>query len=237
MKKLLAIVSLALLANGGMKAAQPQIDPSHIDVYIAPYYNSAGPAVSVGPYSSGLASKDEEGFLSTIRSMRKEWAKLAFPELYVAAIRLYNYGYRNEATYWFYVAQYRGRQFGMLLDQTKKGGLGDSGFELLQAQNAFYQLTSPYILGYAFGDLEGLTKIVKKVQKEERAITDLHAIYPKVVFIDEREWQARNTSLADGMDKLIAMLTDGKDGMKKKRVDQGIEAMFSKVTSKDLSIR
>ena len=73
-----------------------------------------------------------------------------FPELYVAAIRLYDLGYRKEAIYWFYSAQYRGRQFGVLLDQTKMGSIGSPGFELLHAQNAFYQLVGPYINGYAF---------------------------------------------------------------------------------------
>jgi hypothetical protein len=237
MKKLFAIVSLAILVTAQTRAAQPEMDPSHIDVYITPYYNSTGPTVSVGPFSSGLASKNEEEFLSTIGSMKKVWAKLSFPELYVAAIRLYDYGYRNEATYWFYVAQYRGRQFGMLLDPSKKGDLGDLGFELLQAQNAFYQLTSPYILGYAFGDLDGAAKIVEKVQKEERTIPDLRATYPKVAFVDRSEWQAKNTELADGMGKLIAMLKEQKDDLNKQRLDRGITAKFSKITNKELTDR
>ena len=75
--------------------------------------------------------------------MKQDWDRLTFPELYVAAIRLYDLGYRKEAVYWFYSAQYRGRQFGVLLDQTKMGSIGSPGFELLHAQNAFYQLVGP----------------------------------------------------------------------------------------------
>src|SRR6266498_1875968 len=112
-----------------LKAAQPDINPSQIDVYITPYYNSKGPTVSVGRFSSGLASAKEDEFLTTIAEMKKDWDRLTFPELYVAAIRLYDFGYRKEAVYWFYSAQYRGRQFGVLLDQSKMGSIGSAGFE------------------------------------------------------------------------------------------------------------
>ncbi|TMI50837.1 hypothetical protein E6H13_09920, partial [Candidatus Bathyarchaeota archaeon] len=144
----LAVVALHL-ASFALKAAQPEINPSHIDVYVTPYYNSKGPEVKVGRFSSGLASAKEDEFLATIAEMRKDWDRLTFPELYVAAIRLYDLGYRKEAVYWFYSAQYRGRQFGVLLDQTKMGSIGSPGFELLHAQNAFYQLVGTYINSYA----------------------------------------------------------------------------------------
>jgi len=111
----------------------------------------------------------------------------------VAAIRLYDFGYRKEAVYWFYSAQYRGRQFGVLLDQIKKGSIGDAGFELLQAQNAFFQLAGPYINGYAFRDTDALIKIVEKVQKEGRRIPDLQATYRDVTFRNKSEWTAANT--------------------------------------------
>src|SRR5437762_9089344 len=168
------------LASFVLKAAQPDIDPSHINAYITPYYNSKGPEVSLGRFSSGLASAKETDFLTTIAEMKKDWNRLTFPELYVAAIRLYDLGYRKESVYWFYSAQYRGRQFGVLLDQTKMGSIGSPGFELLHAQNAFYQLVGTYINGYAFGDMDGLVKIVERVQKEGRRIPDLEAAYPGV---------------------------------------------------------
>src|SRR6266705_4987735 len=149
MENLLLTVSLVIVACLPMATAQPDFDPSRIDVYITPYYNSTGPAVSVGRFSAGLASNSDAEFLATISKMRQAWEQLSFPELYVAAIRLYDFGYRKEAVSWFYSAQYRGRQFGVLLDQTKMGSIGDPGFELLHAQNAFYQLVGTYINGYA----------------------------------------------------------------------------------------
>ena len=49
MKKLsLAFVGLHL-ALFALKAAQPEINPLHINVYVTPYYDSKSPAVKVGP--------------------------------------------------------------------------------------------------------------------------------------------------------------------------------------------
>jgi hypothetical protein len=220
-----------------LKAAQPEISPSHIDVYVTPYYDSKGPAIKVGRFSSGLASAKEDDFLTTIAEMKKDWGRLTFPQLYVGAIRLYDLGYRKEAVYWFYSAQYRGRQFGVLLDQTKMGSIGDPGFELLHAQNAFYQLVGTYINGYAFGDTDGLVKIVERVQKEDRRIPDLQAAYPGVTFRSKSEWTAANADLADGMNQLISMLKEKKDEIKRQRIERGMEEKFSKLTSKELPSR
>jgi hypothetical protein len=235
-KLVLAFVAINF-ATLGLKAAQPEINPSHIDAYVTPYYDSKGPAVNVGRFSSGLASAKEAAFLTTIAQMKKDWDRLTFPELYVAAIRLYDLGYRKEAVYWFYSAQYRGRQFGVLLDQTKMGSIGSPGFELLHAQNAFYQLVGTYINGYAFGDTDGLVKIVKKVQKEGRHIPDLQAAYPGVTFRSKSEWQSANAELADRMNQLIAMLKEKKDDIRRQRVERGVEDRFSKLTSKELPSR
>src|SRR6266516_1348998 len=182
MKKLLFALYVASVAWFSLEAAESVKDASQIDVYVTPYYNSKGPAVSVGRFSSGLASAKEDEFLATINRMKKDWDQLTFPELYVAAIRLYDLGYRKEAVYWFYSAQYRGRQFGVLLDQSKMGSIGSAGFELFQAQNAFFQLVGPYINGYAFGDTDRLVKVVERVEKDGRRIPDLQTIYPGVTF-------------------------------------------------------
>jgi len=234
---LLTFLAINIASFARLAAQQPDIDPSHIDVYVTPYYNSKGPEVSVGRFSSGLASAKEADFLATIAEMKKDWDRLTFPELYVGAIRLYDMGYRKEAVYWFYSAQYRGRQFGVLLDQTKMGSIGDPGFELFHAQNAFYQLVGPYINGYAFGDMDGLAKIVEKVQKEGRRIPNLQASYPGVIFKNKSEWESANTELANGMNQLISMLKDKKGDIKRQRIERGIEEKFSKVTSKDLPSR
>jgi hypothetical protein len=237
MKKLLLALCAANVAWFPLEATQPVSDPSHIDVYVTPYYNSKGPSVSVGRFTSGLASAKEDEFLATIARMKKDWDQLTFAELYVAAIRLYDLGYRKEAVYWFYSAQYRGRQFGVFLDQSKMGSIGSPGFELLHAQNAFFQLVGPYINGYAFGDMDGLVKVVERVQKEGRRMPDLQATYPGVTFKSKSDWESANTDLAGGMSKLISMLKEQKDDIKRQRIQQGIEEKFSKLTSKELTSR
>jgi hypothetical protein len=235
-KLVLAFVAINF-ASGASNAAVPEINPSHIDVYVTPYYNSKGPAVSVGRFSSSLASPKLDEFLTAIVDMKKGWDRLTFPQLYVAAIRLYDLGYRKEAVYWFYSAQYRGRQFGVLLDQAKMGSIGSPGFELLHAQNAFYQLVGPYINGYAFGDIDGLVKIVERVQKEGRRIPDLQVAYPGVTFKSQSEWISANTDLADGMNQLISTLKEKKDEIRRQRIGRGMEEKFSKLTSIELPSR
>jgi|SRR6516164_1477956 len=103
--KLKVIVPLVFIGCAGLAAAQTVTDPAHIDVYITPFYNSKGPTIEVGPFSSGLAAKNEPEFVTTIAKMKKSWDTLNFPETYVAAIPLYDLGFRKESIYWFYSAQ------------------------------------------------------------------------------------------------------------------------------------
>ncbi len=235
MTKTLLLVAGALLASSSPLAANPQIaDPTRIDVYVTPYYNSAGPTIKVGKFSPGLASKNDAEFVATIRAMKRRWNDLTFYQMYVGAIRLYDLGYRKESVYWFYSAQYRGRQFGLLVDQGKMGNMGDPGFELYHAQGAFLELVGPYMNGYAFGDLDSLTKIVRRVQSENRSVADLHSIYPGVVFSKEASWKAQNSQLNQGLNQLTEMFATQKDKIKQQRAQNGTEAQFSHLTSKPL---
>jgi hypothetical protein len=205
--KLNLIPLLIFTCYTGLASGQTITDPAHIDVYITPYYNSKSPTIEVGPFGNGLAAKNEPEFVATIATMKKSWDTLNFPETYVAAIRLYDLGYRKESIYWFYSAQYRGRLFATLIDQDKMGSMGAPGFELYQAQNAFQQLVGPYINGYAFGDIEQLVPIIEKVQKEGKTIPDLTKTYPRVTFKPKSEWDAGDKGLNEGMTKLLVTLT------------------------------
>lgn len=215
-------------------AGQSINDPARIEVYITPYYNSKGPAIEVGQWSKGLAATNEAEFVATISKMKQSWNDLRFPEIYVAAIRLYDLGFRNEATYWFYSAQYRGRLFASLIDREKMGSMGAPGFELVQAANAFQQLVGPYVNGYAFADIDHLIQIVERVQKENKAVPEMEKLYPGVTFKSKAEWEEGNNGLNDGLTKFLAMLKEQKATIKKQRVENGTEAKFSKLTSKEL---
>jgi hypothetical protein len=228
------IALLAFIGSGALASAQTISDPAHIEVYITPYYNSKGPTIEVGPFSSGLAAKSEPEFLATIAKMKKSWETLNFPETYAAAIRLYDLGYRKESIYWFYSAQYRGRLFASLIDREKMGSMGDPGFELFQAQNAFQQLVGPYVNGYAFGDIDQLIPIIERVQKEGKTVPDLTNIYPRVTFKPKSEWDEGNKALNEGMTKLLVTLKNEKASIKQQRAERGMEAKFGKLPSKEL---
>src|SRR5678815_2970113 len=226
---------IALLVGcSGIAVGQTITDPAHIEVYITPYYNSKGPTIEVGPFSSGLAAKNEPEFVATIEKMKKSWDSLNFAETYVAAIRLYDLGFRKESIYWFYSAQYRGRLFGSLVDREKMGSMGAPGFELFQAQNAFQQLVGPYINGYAFGDIDQLAPIIERVVKEGKTVPDLTKIYPRVAFKPKSEWDAANKGLNEGLTKMLVTLKNEKASIKKQRIEHGMEAKFGKLPSKDL---
>jgi hypothetical protein len=206
--------------------------PGQINAYVTPYYNSSGPVVNVGSFSSGLASKDPKRFVATIVEMKKEWHQLDFLELYAGAIRLYDLGYRKEATYWFYTAQYAGRQFALLVDQSKMGGIGARGFELYHAQDAFFELTGPDINGYAFGDIDWLVTVIRKVQRANQSIGDLHRIYPHVVFVSKGQWQRTNAQLNAGLGKLATTLQAQKSEIQVERVQDGSAVRFSQLSDK-----
>ena len=80
--KLNPITLLVFVGFAGFVAGQTITDPAHIDVYITPYYNSKGPAIEVGPFSSGLAARNEPEFVATIAKMKKSWDTLNFAETY-----------------------------------------------------------------------------------------------------------------------------------------------------------
>jgi len=231
--KLNPIPLLVFLSWAGLAPGQTISDPAHIDVYVTPFYNSKGPTIDVGPFSSGLAAKNETEFVATIEKMKKTWNALNFAETYVAAIRLYDLGFRKESIYWFYSAQYRGRLFAGLIDRDKMGSIGAPGFELYQAQNAFQQLVGPYINGYAFGDIDQLVPIIEKVQKEGQTVPDLTKIYPRVTFKPKSEWDAGNKGLNEGLTKLLITLKNEKASIKQQRIEHGMDAKFGKLSSKD----
>jgi hypothetical protein len=219
--KINLIALLVFIGCAGLAAGQTITDLAHIEVYVTPYYNSKGPAIDVGPFNSGLAAKSEPEFVATIAKMKKSWDTLNFAETYVAAIRLYDLGFRKESIYWFYSAQYRGRLFASLIDRAKMGSMGDPGFELFQAQNAFQQLVGPYINEYAFGDIDQLVPIIEKVQSEGKTVPDLTKIYPRVALKPKSEWDAGNKGLNEGLTKLLMTPKNEKASIKQQRSNTG----------------
>lgn len=165
---------------------------SAMPVYITPYYDSKGPKVAVGPYSQKLAGADAKSILDVSRELLKEKETLRCEVMYVAAIRLYDLGHKDEAAYWYYTAQYRARLFTSILDSEKIGSLGSEAFELKHAYGAFNQLVGEFINGYAFGDLAKLEKTLLKVLEENKSPPKFAKLYPGVKFVAEESWEGKN---------------------------------------------
>jgi hypothetical protein len=223
-----------IVAAGAVALSAPALaaDAGHIDAYVTPYYNSSGPIVRIGRYSAGLAATNRGQVVATLLAMKKHWSDLTFTELYVGAICLYDLGYRNEATYWFYSAQYAGRLFALLVDQRKLGSVGDRAFELHHAQNAFFELVGPDVNGYAFGHANTLVAILHRVRSDKRAVPKLQSIYPGISFSNPSRWAAINEKLNAALGQLALQIEAQSRELSQARARNGTAARFARVTSK-----
>ena len=95
-------------------------------------------------------------------------------------------------------------------------------------------MVGPYINGYAFGDIDQLIPIIEKVQREGKTVPDLTKIYPRVTFKPKSEWEAGNNGLNEGLTKLLMTLKNEKASIKHQRIEQGMEAKFGMLPSKEL---
>jgi hypothetical protein len=125
----------------------------HVGIYVQPYYEAARepggtPRVAVGRSFDALASNRREDILA-IRDRIVAEPKLVTPmTLMVLAIRLYDFGLRDDSVFWFYAAKDRF----LTLDGVVEVGAGG----LAQVEDAvrnFSTLAGPIINGYAFCDI------------------------------------------------------------------------------------
>ncbi len=168
---------LATLTGAGGFAAEPV---RHIPVYVEPFYRAArtpdeAPQVSVGgPYTALLASTKRENVLA-VRDMILGKPGLTTPmTMMVLAIRLYDFGLRDEAVFWFYAA--KDRYF--TLAEVIAPGTRELA-QSAQAMAAFSQLAGPYINGYAFCDVE------KQKQARVKALAWVEANPYQAVFMEQ----------------------------------------------------
>ena len=104
---LITVISFLVVAAaqvGGEK--QKDADRSAMPIYVTPFYDSKGLKVSVGDNSKKLASADARSILEVSKELNKDKDKLRAEVMYIAAVRLYDLGHKDEAVYWFYTAQY-----------------------------------------------------------------------------------------------------------------------------------
>ncbi|MCX7887653.1 MAG: hypothetical protein N3B01_10445 [Verrucomicrobiae bacterium] len=197
-----------------------------IPVTVEPFYDANGPKVAVGKFSDGLAARDKKAFLKTPAAMKEEWSELPAEAMYVAAIRLYDFGLKDDAVYWFYSAQYRASLVRGLLDHDRLNAVGNPATALVQAHEAFLKQAGPYINGYAFGDIEKLLHTIAQVQAEGVRLPMLKQLYPNVVFIPEDRWQKINYELNTGFSEYMQKIRENADGIRAQRKISGMDGRY-----------
>jgi len=196
-------------------------------IYITPYYNSSGPQVNVGSFSKRLAEAKVDTIKDVASDMKKQWDSLPIEAMYVAAIRHYDLGQKDEAAYWFYSAQFRARLFVAVLSDQNGKSIGGSAFEATAAYTAFQQLVGEYINGYIGGNIDQWIVTLETVRTEaEKTIPRLAAIYPKVSFIPENSWPEKNKEIAAGISRLKDQIVKSADEIKATRKQNGIEGKY-----------
>lgn len=170
-----------------------------IPIYVVPYYYSEGPRIDVGEFSSRLCTQSAAQLRATASKMKTQWADLSVEAMYVASIRLYDLGLRDESVYWFYSAQYRSRLYQSLLCTPDGTGMSSTSYERCHAHNSFHKLAGEYINGYAFQHVDRLLEIMDKINTEGKDIPNLCSIYPNERFVPKGEWQAKNAEVSSGL--------------------------------------
>jgi hypothetical protein len=202
----------------GARAATP------IPIYVSPFYNSQGPRIDVGPFSKQLAAATPDTISDVGAAMKKQWDDLSIEAMYVAAIRLYDLGQKDQAVYWFYSAQYRARLFASILSDDNPKTIGGAAFEASAAQGSFFQLAGGYINGYVFGKLDKLKATIQAVQAEnEKTLPRFSAIYPNVSFIPKDSWPDKNKTVSASLSQLLDFIDTKADDIKAQRTQNGIE--------------
>lgn len=171
-------------------------------IYVMPFYNAEGPHIAVGKHSEALANANAGNIAETIAVMKAEWNELRPEAMFVAAIRLFDLGRKDEAVYWFYSAGHRAILFSDLQAPGRSDVIGDEAFELGHAYIAFFQLAGTHITPYALQHPTVLKTTVKQVMAEGEKVPDFNTMYPGMVFVEKSKWPAickESTSVWDDL--------------------------------------
>lgn len=193
---------------------------------VPPFYDFRAPKIRTARFSDQLYRADSETILTIAVEMKNAWPVLPVESMFMLAMRLYDYGHKDEAVYWFHSARHRQSLYRCLLSRHAMGTIGSVACEGLHAQQALQQLAGMHINGYAFGDLEKLQATIKTVQSEAEELPDLKMAYPTVAFVGKEKWQQINDKLAERMDELLAMLKRNSDKIKEIREQKGLDQSY-----------
>lgn len=209
-------------------AAPPTPTYSPLPVTVSPFYNSESNEINVGDYSEQLSTSSFQELAAVVQEMTKHRDVLTPEQMFVMAIRLFDAGDTDSALYWFYEAQFRAKLFTIALDPSHIGSAGDPSFELPSAYNAFTQLSTEFINGYAGCDIENWVNIATIVRNDNPKPPDLNKLFPGVVFVQSTQWQMLNDQVAAGLDSLINYLSEHKESIQQQRKNNNADTRFCK---------
>jgi hypothetical protein len=158
-----AATALGLLLAQSAFAAEPI---KRVDIFVEPYYASANstdgaPTVAVGDtYSGLLASTDKNNVVAARDKVIADPGLVTPMTMMVLAIRLYDFGLRDDAAFWFYAAKDRFVTLARVVDIDAAGLAG-----VQDAIKNFATLAGPVINGYAYCDPANQTAIRARALK------------------------------------------------------------------------
>jgi hypothetical protein len=124
---------------------------------------------------------------------------------FILAIKLFEAGRRDDATFWFYVGQIRYRAY--LLSNPKLDPSGDPALF-----SSLFATAGPTINGYAFGDIPQLMNIIDRALDWDAKHPD--GLTPKSPKRDE---------VRDGLVKLKSQIASQRDEIRATRTKNGLE--------------
>ena len=158
-----AAMVLGLLLAPAVFAAEPV---KRVGVYVEPYYASAAsadgaPRLAVGDTYSGLLASTKKDDIVAARDKILIDPDVVTPmTMMVLAIRLYDFGLRDDAVFWFYAAKDRFVTLSKVVDIDAAGLRGAE-----DAVRSFATLVGPVINGYAYCDPANQTALRAKALK------------------------------------------------------------------------
>ena len=194
-------------------------------LYVPPYYNSQPLTINVGEYSQRLKTNDPKQLLKLSEEIRKKVDEVNIETLYVLAIRLYDAGEKEEATYWYYMAQFRKTVF-ILMQDGERGGLGNAAFEIPHALQSFNKLSGEWINGSIGGYPEKWAEIIRQVSNDVAQMGYIQKSYPTLQFKPEEEQAA---IVKDGItvyEEGAQQILETKDDILRQRKENGIEDIY-----------
>lgn len=190
-------------------------------IYVEPFYNSNPFKIAVGEYSSRLVTNSKSGLLSLSKEIKGRIDEVNIETLFVLAIRLYDVGLKDEASYWYYTAQLRKNVFIKMEDKaTYRSNKGD----YLQA---FKELSGQWINGYSYGNTDKLAATLEQVIADNEDMSYIRNAYPNTyAFKPEEQQSAYIREQVDVIREHITYIRENKEEIARIRKENGMDGKY-----------